>query len=374
MVRNYKRAVTSNKVPVDVIGRAIHDVISVGRSIRSVANEVNLIPMTLCRYIKKAKELGYDKVATFSERTFKPVFTETQETLLKAYLKTAANIYFGLSPKEVRVLAYECADAFAVKMPDSWIRDKCAGPDWFSGFMKRNTDLSVRTPEATSMSRATSFNRHNVNQFFDKLATVIDREKFQAGDVWNLDETGVTTVQKPRSVVATKGVKQIGSITSAERGELVTMCVAVSASGNTVPPMFIFPRVKYHDHFIRDGPVGCVGTAHPSGWMTHDNFQKYLKHFVKHTKASKEKKVLLLLDNHESHLHIDILNYARDNGVVMLSFPPHCSHKLQPLDRSVFGPFKRNLASGQDGWMRSNPGKTMTIYDIPGIVKESWLK
>ena len=134
--------------------------------------------MTLCRYIKKAKELGYDTVASFSERTFKPVFTETQETLLKTYLKTAANIYFGFIPKEVSVLAYECADVFAVKMPDSWNRDKCARPDCFLGFMKRNTDLSVRTSEATSMSRATSFNKHIVNQFFDKLVTVIDRAKF----------------------------------------------------------------------------------------------------------------------------------------------------------------------------------------------------
>ena len=25
----------------------------------------------------------------------------------------------------------------------------------------------------------------------------------------------------------------------------------------------------------------------------------------------------------------------------MVSFPPHCSHKLQPLDRAVFGPLER---------------------------------
>ena len=201
----------------------------------------------------------------------------------------------------------------------------------------------------------------------------MDREKFQTSDIWNLDETGVTTVQKPRSIVATKGIKQIGSMTSAERGELVTMCVAVNASGKTIPPMIIFPRVKFQDHFIRDGPVGCIGAAHPSGWMTHDNFLKFLKHFVQHTKATKEKKVLLL-DNHDSHLHIDILNYARENGIVMLSFPPHCSHKLQPLDLSVFGPFKRHLASFQDSWMRNNPGKTMSIYDLPCSIKECWPK
>ena len=140
-------------------------------------------------------------------------------------------------------------------MPDLWMQNESVGPDWFSAFMKRNADLAKRTPEATSMSRATSFNRANVNMFFNMLATVMDREKFQADHVWNLDETVVTTVQKPRSIVATKGLKQIGSIASSERGELVTMCVAASANGNTVPPMFIFPHVKYHDHFIPDGPV-----------------------------------------------------------------------------------------------------------------------
>ena len=54
----------------------------------------------------------------------------------------------------------------------------------------------------------------------------------------------------------------------AERGALVTMALAVSAIGNSVPPYFIFPRVNFKSHFIRDGPIGCDGSAHSSGWMT----------------------------------------------------------------------------------------------------------
>ena len=46
----------------------------------------------------------------------------------------------------------------------------------------------------------------------------MDQHKFQAQDIYNLDETGCTTVQKPGNVVAPKGVKQVGSVTSAERG------------------------------------------------------------------------------------------------------------------------------------------------------------
>ena len=200
----------------------------------------------------------------------------------------------------------------------------------------------------------------------------MDRHKFEAKDIWNVDETGVTTVQTPQKVVASTGTKQIGSLTSGERGELVTVCAAVSASGQSIPPFFIFPRVKYRDHFIRGAPNGSEGAAHRSGWMTEDNFLKYLQHFVHHTKPN-DMPLLLILDNHDSHLSIDVLNYAKEHRITMISFPPHCSHKLQPLDLSVFGPLKKRTAQAQNNWMRTHPGKTMTIYDLPEIICEPWL-
>jgi len=106
--------------------------------------------------------------------------------------------------------------------------------------------------------------------------------------------------------------------------------------------------------------------------MTAENFKAFLVHFVKHTKCSPQRPVLLLLDNHESHLGIGGLEYAKENGIVMMSFPPHCSHQLQPLDRSVFGPLKTYAGSAQSNWMRNNRGRTMTVHDIPGILRDIW--
>jgi len=84
---------------------------------------------------------------------------------------------------------------------------------------------------------------------------------------------------------------------------------------------------------------------------------------------------LLLLDNHGSHLSAEAIKFARDHGVVMSSFPPHCSHRLQPLDRSVYGPFKRFISVAQDSWMRNHPGKYMTIiYDFLSLVSEALRK
>lgn len=52
----------------------------------------------------------------------------------------------------------------------------------------------------------------------------------------------MSTVLKPDKIVAAKGKRYVGAMTFGKRGTNVTIVTAVSASGNTVPPMFVFPR------------------------------------------------------------------------------------------------------------------------------------
>ncbi|KAF2894165.1 hypothetical protein ILUMI_12008 [Ignelater luminosus] len=50
---------------------------------------------------------------------------------LEDYLKKAANIYFGLTPKKARHLAYDYGKALNKTVPESWAANFMAGPDWF---------------------------------------------------------------------------------------------------------------------------------------------------------------------------------------------------------------------------------------------------
>lgn len=374
MVRKYERKTARANTPPDIMLKAVRAVKLNNLSIRQVAEKFGINYRTLTRYCKKIPEeellcenittptisVGYVKV--------RQTFTNSQEQELINYIRHASDIYIGLSTKEVKILAYNLAQYNSIKMPASWIKNKMAGDDWLNALMKRHSDLPIRKAETISKTREISFNRTNVELFYKNLEKVMSCYHFQPEDIWNMDEIGITTLQITDRIVARRDKKQVENNISAARGNLVTMACTISAKGDHMPPFFVFPRVYFRDYFIASAPAGTSGTANRLGWMEEKDFEKFLRHFHAHSKCSIEKPVLLLLDQRSLHLSIESLNYTKGNGIVMLSFPQYCSHKLQPLDRTIFELLKEHVNSASNAWVLNNPNHTMNIYNIPEVI------
>jgi uncharacterized protein YbcV (DUF1398 family) len=80
--------------------------------------------------------------------------------------------------------------------------------------------------------------------FYDLLLKLQEQFGFQASEIYNAGETGVSTVHKNDKVLSVKGRKQVGKLTSAEGGRNVTVIFSMNATAHFTPPMFIFPTKK----------------------------------------------------------------------------------------------------------------------------------
>lgn len=120
--------------------------------------------------------------------------------------------------------------------------------------------------------------------------------------------------------------------------------------------------------FLNGAPPGSKGSAAPSGYMNSDLFvNEYLPFFIKQTRCTRESPVMLILDNHISHVSLAAVELCKSSGIVLLTLPPHCSHRLQPLDRTIYGPLKTYYNKAMDDWMRMHPARAVTIYEVGNL-------
>jgi hypothetical protein len=91
-------------------------------------------------------------------------------------------------------------------------------------------------------------------------------------------------------------------------------------------------------------PMDFSVSTSPNGWT--DDFlctEWFKKSFIPQATARNKsgKPILLVYDGHGSHDTSELCRLARDNNIILFCLPPHTTHKLQPLDVGVFGPFQR---------------------------------
>ncbi|KAJ8893395.1 hypothetical protein PR048_005986 [Dryococelus australis] len=153
---------------------------------------------------------------------------------------------------------------------------------------------------------------------------------------------GTPTVQNPKKISAPKGVKQLNKAASGEKGTLVTTCYIISASGIAVPPAKVFTWVNFKEHMFKGAPPGTLGLAAQFGWKNSELFAKSSS--------------------------ITALDIAKDNEVIVLTIPPHCSNHMQPLDISVSRSFQMHYNAAIESWMLHHPGSPLTIYEIAECV------
>lgn len=98
------------------------------------------------------------------------MITAEQELQLVKYCESTVNLYVELTTKDCHRF-FQLAYANKLTYPHKWNKTEVATEDWLVAFLGRNPHLTLRTPQATSLSHAINFNNEN---FFYKLSAVLE--------------------------------------------------------------------------------------------------------------------------------------------------------------------------------------------------------
>ena len=106
-----------------------------------------------------------------------------------------------------------------------------------------------------------------------------------------------------------------------------------------------------------------------SSMIDSTTFMTWLKHFSSIVGCSKDEPHILLLDGNESHKTLEAIDLAREHGIIIQPFPPHGTHRLQPLDRTYF----KSLKSAYGQGTRNHAIRTSTQFYCQCTVYSEWI-
>ncbi|XP_039289331.1 uncharacterized protein LOC120352518 [Nilaparvata lugens] len=314
MPRIYIKKTNRTSIDEQEVKKAIIDIFNNVKSIEGASEFYNIKRQTLQSRIKEitavttkedwlkkdsGQESEEEKPSFADKYAARQVFNVMEEQKLAEYIKNCSELHYGMNYEQIQELAFEYATRLGKDMPANWKLNGLAGIEWIRGFIGRQKNLSLRKPESTSLARAKGFNKVAVDDFFEKYTNVMEKGKFTARKIYNIDECGVTTVMKPVKIVAEKGKKQVGIATSAERGELVTFVGIINAAGGFLPPCHVYPRLRNPQEYLRDEYPDSLASGSKNGWMTPELFPVVIDHIIKIVKPTQEDNILLLLNNHD---------------------------------------------------------------------------
>ncbi|KAK2722651.1 hypothetical protein QYM36_002991 [Artemia franciscana] len=100
----------------------------------------------------------------------------------------------------------------------------------------------------------------------------------------------------------------------------------------SLAPLFFFPQVNWLQSYLNGTPLGRTGKCQPSGWMTADFVPDIVRNLGSQSSCSPANRILLIMDNHDSHVSLSVANHCRENGIDVLTLQLYCCQELQPLD------------------------------------------
>lgn len=140
-----------------------------------------------------------------------------------------------------------------------------------------------------------------LDSFFGNLQLVYSRDQIEPQNIWNIDESGLTTVHKRTKIIVMKWEKRVDKVTFAEKGQFVQRLLLVGT-------IFLLSWYVLKKTVKIQNWKALLQVLIEQLFL--DDCRKFWHHFKSHVKCSPSNKVVIIMDNHHSHITIKNLNFS----------------------------------------------------------------
>ena len=146
--------------------------------------------------------------------------------------------------------------------------------------------------------------------------------------------------------------------------EFLSLLACICADGTALPPALIYKSDsgKLQDTWIADWEPQeeAYFAVTPNGWSCDVLGLSWLERVFQ--RCTKEKagnrRRLLIVEGHSSHVNMQFIEKCDNFRLLLLILPPHSTHRLQPLDVSLFSPLSTYYTNRLNKLMFNSLGLT----------------
>ncbi|KAL3889983.1 hypothetical protein ACJMK2_002294 [Sinanodonta woodiana] len=202
---------------------------------------------------------------------------------------------------------------------------------WLYSFYERWPQLNDFKPGSSLKSESNSAMRC-LRNYYKELLRLMNEYKLQETpeNIYILEERPVISDNMAQSE------DDDGDVTEKVH---ITVLGCGNAVGAQIPPYFVFAGTKMKKDLLHGAVPGADGIVNDTGRTDTDVYMRYLKsHFMEFVDS--EQPVMVLYNGSCKHITLSVIEWAKQNNIILYVLPPGTVSMHQPGSEGLFGPFE----------------------------------
>ena len=210
---------------------------------------------------------------------------------------------------------------------------------WSVRFLQQNSQFFKRKQTSLVADRKTSLTVEMAKQHFYDFRDVLTKYAIQSNDIWNMNESDFhIEVERDHLVITLIKKKPLRAIDSGVRN-LVSDVKTINAEREKISLMLIIFGINILNKWVQKNDLNddLLLATTEFEYSNDEKIFDWLKHFDFHSRKTQiEAHRLLIMNNYESHLIYEFLQYVDFHNIVIFTLLSHSTHVTQSLNVRIF--------------------------------------